>query len=111
MKNLENFEEYKQALLKKKELETDIKNLNNVIIKYKNEKLIKDLKSLDELKNWIFEAQEGEMVIFDGIKYILQDLGELIDEYGNEEINGSIYGAKLQDLISGGRIGILKIVK
>ena len=100
----------KQLEKRKAELKKELKEVTEQITKAQNEDkptiyLFKELKSFCQCYN------DGAQCIYEGVTYQLRGMQELIEEYGFESVDQGFESAKLEDLVEGGRMGILEIVK
>lgn len=105
-------EQYNEARDRVNKLTYEIDILRGQILQYENEHERPVFETLKQVKDFIeYEAEEGSLFEYEGAIYKVGDYQELIEEYGYELMSESIWSSKLGDLIDGGRIGILTIIK
>lgn len=99
-------DQYEDAKEKIARYEYEIKILKGQVLQYENNHKRPSFYLLEAFKDFIHDAEGGEMFEFEDVTYIVQyPLSDLCDDYGSEIVYDKLYEAKDLRPFTGGWFG------
>ena len=102
----EEYDQLSKDLVKRLD---EIKVLKRLILDYENENLIPEFNSLDELREFLADEPEEDIIFkYNNAKYSVLDIEEFIREYGHDQWSQCVWGSGFGDLLCGGSVGVIE---